>query len=128
MKYLTLEQIVALHVYVVQQSGGSEGIRDLGRLESAIASQTQEVFGEELYIGIHAKAAAIARGIIGDHPFSDGNKRTAMMSAATLLQVNSYSLSASSQEFEDFAVAIATNHLDIPAIAAWFRQHSVERE
>lgn len=69
---LTLEQLLALHVLVIQETGGSQGIRDLERLESAVAAQTQSVFGEELYPSLYEKAAAVIRGIIADHPFVDG--------------------------------------------------------
>jgi death on curing protein len=76
MNALTLEQLLQIHALVVGVTGGSMGLRDLGRLEAAIATQTQNVFGEELYPSSIEKAAAIIRGIIADHPFVDGNKRS----------------------------------------------------
>jgi len=124
MKYLTLEQLLELHVLAVRQGGGSEGIRDMGRLESAVASQTQFVFGEELYNSVFEKAAALARGIIGDHPFIDGNKRTAMLSSLTLLEINGYKFVAKKGEVEDFAVHIAVKNPGIGEIAAWYRRYS----
>ena len=57
MRYITLEQVLQLHAMVLLKDGGSEGVRDIGRLESAVASQYQEVFGEELYPTIYEKAA-----------------------------------------------------------------------
>ena len=127
MNYITLEQLLALHVLAIQQFGGSDGLRDLGRLESALASQRQEVFGEELYKDVHEKAAALCRGIIGDHPFADGNERTAMLAALTLLELNEYVFEARPGELEDFAVQVAVEQLDIPVIAAWLRAHSAVR-
>jgi death-on-curing protein len=126
MKTLSLEHILQLHILAIRSFGGNEGIRDLGRLESAIASQDQEAFGKELYVGLHAKAAAMCRGIIGDHPFSDGNKRTAMLVALTFLQINGVEIEAQPGELEDFAVRIATDQLDVPVIARWLddRSHS----
>ncbi|CAN5458005.1 type II toxin-antitoxin system death-on-curing family toxin [soil metagenome] len=124
MKTLDLEDLIQLHVLVLRQTGGGEGLRDLGRLESVIASQTQEVFSEELYKGLFEKAAALARGIVADHPFVDGNKRTAMLSATTFIAVNGFRFTAKKGELEDFAVAIAVEHLDVPAIAMWFKAHS----
>lgn len=124
MKNITLEHIIELHVLVLQQTGGGEGLRDLGRLNSVIASQTQEVFGEELYKGIFEKAAALARGIVADHPFVDGNKRTALLSAAVFMDINGHELTAKTGELEDFAVRIAVEHLEVPAIASWFKTHS----
>jgi death-on-curing protein len=99
------------------------GLRDLGRLEAAIAVQTQNVFGEELYVTIVDKSAAIIRGIIADHPFVDGNERTAMLSGLTLLELNNETFVASVSEIEDFAVSIAVRHLDVPQISKWLRNH-----
>lgn len=124
MNYLSLEQLLALHVLAIEQFGGSDGLRDLGRLESALASQRQEVFGEELYHGVHEKAAALCRGLIGDHPFADGNKRTAMLVAITFIETNDWEFVAQKGEIEDFAVRVAVEHLDVPVIAAWLRAHS----
>ena len=121
---LTLEQILQLHALVFVKDGGADGVRDVGRLEAAVSTQHQVVFGEELYTTVFAKAAALMRGIIDDHPFVDGNKRTAMLAGLTLLEVNGYSFVARCGELEDFAVRVATDHLDIDAIADWLKRHS----
>jgi death-on-curing protein len=125
MTHLTLEQILEVHALVVGATGGSSGLRDLGRLDAAIAVQTQNVFGEELYPGIVDKTAAMARGIIADHPFVDGNKRTAMLAGITLLALNNLNFTAHSGDIEEFAVNIATRHIDVPQISAWFKSHIV---
>ena len=120
---LTLEQLLEIHSLAIDTTGGSAGIRDLGRLEAAIATQTQNVFGEELYSSIVDKATALIRAIIADHPFVEGNKRTAMLTGITFLEINSLSFVAKPGEIEDFAVNIATEHLDIPLISAWLNKH-----
>ena len=125
MNVLTLEQLLEIHALVVKVTGGSVGLRDLGRLEAAIASQTQNVFGEELYPTPLDKSAAIMRGIIADHPFVDGNKRTAMLAGLTFLDINNVTFSAKTNEIENFAVRIATDHLDIPQIVEWLRRHTM---
>jgi len=124
MKTLSLEQLIELHVLVVRATGGSDGLRDLGRLESALATQTQAVFGEELYVDIYGKAAALIRGIIQDHPFVDGNKRTGMLTGLTFLELNGSKLTIQRGELEDFAVQVATEQLDVPLIAAWLHAHT----
>src|SRR5579872_6041796 len=96
MKTITLEQLLQIHALIVNETGGSISLRDLGRLEAAIATQSQNVFGEELYPTLVDKAAAIIRGIIADHPFVDGNKRTAMLTGLTLLEINDLRFSAQS--------------------------------
>lgn len=122
MRILTLEQLFEIHALVVDATGGSMGLRDLGRLEAAIASQTQHVFDEELYGSVIEKAAAIIRGIVADHPFIDGNKRTALLAGLTLLEINGINFVAPRGEIEDFAVKVATDKLDIPAIAGWLQE------
>lgn len=120
---LTLEQILELHALVINETGGSIGLRDLGRLESSIATQSQNVFGQELYPTIEDKTAAIIRSIIADHPFVDGNKRTAMIAGLTLLNLNKKKFLFSPGEIENYAVNIATDHLDIPQISVWLLAH-----
>ena len=121
---LTLEQILQLHALVLVKDGGAGGVRDIGRLEAVVSAQHQVVFGEELYATVFTKAVALMRGIIGDHPFVDGNKRTAMLAGLTLLEVNDYSFVARCGELEDFAVRVATDHLAIDALADWLKRHA----
>ena len=118
MRVINLEQLLQIHALLINETGGSAGLRDLGRLESSLATQTQHVFNQELYQGEIEKAAALIRGIIADHPFVDGNKRTAMLVGLTFLRINNVSLSIPEGELEDFAVKIAVSKLDVPDIAA----------
>ncbi len=122
---LSIEQLLELHALAVNHSGGSIGVRDVGRLEAAVAVQSQEAFGQELYVSVPEKAAALIRGIIQDHPFVDGNKRTAMLSGLTLLEINGLEFTAKNGELEDFAVRITTDNLDVAAIAEWLAAHTV---
>lgn len=124
MKLITIEQLLMLHAAALELFGGGEGIRDMGRLDAALATQTQEVFGEELYPTLLLKAAALVRGVIGDHPFADGNKRTAMLVGITLIEINDHIFSARKGELEDFAVLVAVEHLSVEEIAEWLAQHS----
>jgi len=127
MKYLTADDIERLHLQIIEASGGSLGIRDKGRIESVVASQRQEVFGSVLYKTLFEKAAALIRGIIGDHPFVDGNKRTGTMSGLLLLELNELDMSGlSDQELEDFAVYVATKKPSIDEIAVWLEKHSAQ--
>lgn len=121
---LTIEQILQLHVLALKMGGGSPGVRDMGRLDAVVATQTQVVFGEELYEGIFSKAAAMLRGIVGDHSFADGNKRTALLVALTFIELNEYKFFAEKGELEDFAVRVATDHLEVATIANWLQEHS----
>ncbi|MDA0919997.1 MAG: type II toxin-antitoxin system death-on-curing family toxin, partial [Planctomycetota bacterium] len=75
MRYLTLSEVLFLHTRVIEQSGGAEGVLDLGRVESAIAQPQMSFGGQELYPEIHTKAASLCFSLVMNHPFNDGNKR-----------------------------------------------------
>lgn len=124
MHYLDVEEILYLHHRVVEDFGGSHGVRDEGRLLSVAEAPRQEVFGAEQYPDIYEKAAVYMRNIIGDHPFADGNKRTGTVVAGVFLARNGARLTASSGELEDFAVCVAVERLDVSVIAAWMKSHS----
>ncbi len=127
MKVVSLEELLQLHALIIRETGGADGLRDLSRLEAALAAQTQNVYGEELYKSLHEKAAAMCRGIIGDHPFVDGNKRTGMLLALTFLEVNGFKFVAEKGVLEDFAVVIAVERLNIAKISEWLKCHSISK-
>ena len=122
-QYLNLEEILRLHFEVVEDFGGSHGVRDEGRLASVVAAPMQEVFGVEQYKTVNEKAAVYLRNIIADHPFVDGNKRTAITACGIFLMRNGWVLTATPKELEDFTVKVATDHLSIDDIATWLQNH-----
>lgn len=125
MRLLTVKDLEMIHIQIIDASGGSLGVRDIGRLESAIASIEQDIFGKKLYPTIFEQAAVLCRGIILDHPFVDGNKRTGVMSALIYLNFNGYDTSSlADKDLEDFAVKIAVENLDIKTISTWLKTHS----
>lgn len=126
MRHLTLQQVVQIHSFVVDETGGLHGIRDPHRLESAVVRPKQAAFGKELFPTVFEKAAAYAHSFIADHPFLDGNKRTGMTSAAVFLEDNGFLFNAKLGEIERFALRIATEKLGVPAIASWLKRHSRE--
>jgi death-on-curing protein len=126
MKYLTLEEMLQLHFAVIEDFGGSHGVRDEGRLKSVVLAPAQEVFSAEQYQTVHEKAAVYLRNIIGDLPFADGNKRTGVTVAGVFLFRNGVKLTASPKELEDFAVKITVDHLEIAEIAVWLQQHTTD--
>lgn len=125
MKFLTLEYLLELHTLAIARFGGSAGVREAGRLEAALATQEQQVFGAELYPTVYSKAAALMRGVIADHPFFDGNKRTGTLVAVTFLELNGHMLTAQKGELENFAVSVAVDHLDVEVIATWLQAHTM---
>ena len=125
MEYFTLEEVLLVHFNIIEDFGGVHGVRDEGRLNSAVNASAQEIFGEEQYKTPFEKAAAYARNIIGGHPFVDGNKRTGVTLAVIFLNRQGWKFTAIPKELEDFAVKIAVEHLDIPDIATWLDKLTV---
>lgn len=122
--YLTLEEILRLHFQIIEDFGGSHGVREEGRLKSLVQAPKQILYGKEQYPSLYEKAAVYLRNTIGDHPFNDGNKRTAVIVSGIFLSRNGHALNAKPKELEIFAIEIATQHLKIDKIAAWLDLHS----
>ncbi len=123
MRYLTIKEVFALHERAIQEYGGSPELADLGRLEAALAAPRQTMFGEELYPDLVAKAAILVFLLVKNHPFVDGNKRTAFLSLVRFLNVNGYTLDATNDELYQFTIDVATSALEKDAVADWLREH-----
>jgi death-on-curing protein len=114
--------VLAIHDEQVAEHGGQSGIRDAGLLESALARpRNTAAYGEP---DLPTLAAAYAFGIARNHPFLDGNKRTALVVAELFLDLNGWVLAADDAACVLTFVALAAGDLDEPALAAWFRQHA----
>ncbi|TKJ31798.1 MAG: type II toxin-antitoxin system death-on-curing family toxin [Chloroflexi bacterium B3_Chlor] len=123
MNYLNVEQVLFLHARVVEETGGSHGVRDIGLLESAVARPQATFEGQELYLDIFSKAAALMDSLIRNHPFVDGNKRTGVTGAAIFLRRNGWLPNASNRELEDFTWQVASAELSISQPARWLKKH-----
>lgn len=124
MKILTAQEILYLHHRIVEETGGSHGVRDLGLLEAALQRPFAGFGDYQLFSTIPEKVAAFLDALIRNHPFVDANKRTGLSAAVLMLEQNGYTFSSTQQEFEDFAVRVATEHLEIEEIASWLEAHA----
>lgn len=124
MTYLDTSQILAIHNEIIEQTGGSKGIRDVPLFDSAVARPKAAFAEEDLYPDIFSKAAALGHSLICNHPFIDGNKRTGYMSMRIFLNLNGYDIKASSREKYRFVIEIAKKVKDEKAISKWLEQHS----
>lgn len=122
--YVSLEEILRIHFQIIEDFGGSHGVRDEGRLESVIKAPGQTVFGEGQYKSVFDKATVYLRNIIGDHPFTDGNKRTAITICGMFLARNGKTLTSSPKSLENFTVRVATKHLTISDISDWLKANT----
>jgi len=112
---------LALHDRQLAEHGGPSGIRDAGMFESALArAVNQWSYGED---DLCALAAAYAYGIARNHPFADGNKRTAWVFARLFLRLNGQTLSFAPRAAIDTVLALAAGDLSEDELADWFRQH-----
>ncbi|MCK6538586.1 MAG: type II toxin-antitoxin system death-on-curing family toxin [Anaerolineales bacterium] len=126
MRYLTVGEILEIYSRVMNQSGGSVGILDLGALESAVAQPRVTFNGEELYPTIVEKASALGFSLIQNHPFVDGNKRAGHAALETFLMLNGYEISASVDEQVDIILGVASGKINRNAFTDWLRNHIIE--
>ena len=122
--FLTLDEILALHEEQVRQFGGSHRLRDLGQLASAMGSVEATFGGEFLHASLLEMAAAYLYGICKNHPFIDGNKRTATASALVFLEMNGIEIDAGESDFYDLVIGIAEGRITKSEIAVFFQRHA----
>lgn len=123
-QYLTLEQILLIHEDQINYHGGSQGVRDLALLESAVFRPQTTFNGKDLYSTLFLKTAALMHSILLNHPFVDGNKRTGMVSGIVFLEFNGYSLIVDQKEFINTALKLESKQLDFEALASWLENNS----
>ncbi len=127
MRYLTLNEVLDLYWRVMELSGGTMGIRDLGALEAALAQPRATFGGEDLYPTIVEKAAALGFSLIKNHPFLDGNKRIGHAAMETFLILNGYEIEAPVDEQEQVIVQVASGKMGLRAFTGWLREHVVPK-
>lgn len=125
MRYLTLEEIFLLHGKIIAQSGGLEGCRDVGALESAVV-QPFVTFGDtELYPDIAEKASALCYSLVMNHPFIDGNKRIGHFAMAVFLALNGYEIEAEIDDQEQLILNLADGKLKRNDLTTWIKTHLI---
>lgn len=120
--WVTYDVALAIHAGQLSEHGGADGVRDAGLLNSALARPQNLAAFEEPDAA--ALAAAYAFGIARNHPFVDGNKRTAAVVSETFLNVNGLRLAATDAELVVAFLALASDELSEDELAYWFREHS----
>lgn len=123
MKVLSQKQVLLLHASLIQQFGGSDGVRDIGMLESALASPFQTFDGQSVYPSLQAKAAQLGFGLICNHPFVDGNKRIGAHVMLVFLALNGVELIYTQQELIDTILSVASGEKDNQGLLQWILEH-----
>ena len=120
-RWLPREVLIAVHEEQLAEHGGAAGLRDEGLFDSALARPRQLAnYGEP---DVADLAAAYAFGLVRNHPFVDGNKRTAYVAAELFLALNGYAMTASDESAVLTTLALAAGDMDQVAFAAWLRAH-----
>lgn len=122
-RYLTVREVLRLHRLVLEQSGGSEGIRDRGALESAVAQPMATFGGEDLYDTISKKATALAYSLVRNHAFVDGNKRIGHAAMEVFVTLNGFTIIADVDEQEEVFLSLADGSLTREELIEWVEAH-----
>jgi death on curing protein len=120
-RYLSLEEVLELHRLALQQTGGLDGVRDLGGLESAIVQPQMTFGGQDLYPCLPTKATALGFSLVCNHPFFDGNKRVGHLAMEMFLVLNGQELTAGVDEQEAIVIHLAAGELSREKCAGWVR-------
>jgi death-on-curing protein len=121
--YLTVADVLAMHADLIERYGGSHGVRDQGLLEAALyRPQTG------YYAGPIEEAAALWESLAQNHPFIDGNKRTAFAAAYTFLAINGFRITAdAAQTFEFIQSLYNEKEFSFDRLVPWLRNHVIEQ-
>ena len=124
----TIQDICELHTQLEEAFILSSGIRDKSLLASAVNAPFQTFMGNDLYPSIYDKAAQLCYGIANNHPFTDGNKRTALHSMYVYLIINGYDITATQQDVENLIINVAAGRMHNTELSKWLHENTIETE
>ena len=124
MKRLTKAQVIKMHRLLIQETGGSEGIRDEGLLDSALNAPFQTFDGEDVYKTVQAKAAKLGFFLINNHPFIDGNKRIGTLVMLVFLEINGIEIKCTDDELFNLGLGLADGTVNNKDLLGWIIEHS----
>lgn len=121
--WITPEQALKVHTQLIQYTGGSDGLRELGVLQSAIEGPLQTLFGQDAYPTITEKAVRLGCSIIKFHPFIDGNKRAGAHLMLIILRLNKIRMHYTQDELTDIIMSVASGIADYSQLLEWVNIH-----
>ena len=122
----TIQDIYELHKQLENAFILSSGVRDENLLASAVNTPFQTFMGNDLYPSLYDKAAQLCYGIANNHPFTDGNKRTALHSMYVYLIINGFDITATQQDVENMIIDIAAGNMTNTELVQWLQKNTVE--
>ena len=126
MRYLGLAEALSLHQQILAKTGGANGIRDLGALESALSQPKLSAGGLEAYPSLIEKAAALCFSLSKNHAFVDGNKRVAHAAMEVFLLLNGFEIDAPVDDQESMMMKLASSELSREELIEWLSGVVVE--
>lgn len=120
---LTTAQVILLHQDLIAETGGMDGLRDEGLLDSALNMPFQTFDGQSLYPSVQQKAARLCHSLVKNHPFIDGNKRVGVHVMLVFLAVNGIELTYTQEELIDMGLSLAAGELTYEAVLQWIMEH-----
>ena len=126
MKWLTLAMVEAFHRESLSRFGGADGLRDAGLLASALA-RPENIHAYQPDADLFVLAAAYGAGIVKNHPFIDGNKRTGVLAAMVFLALNDVQLKFDEAEIVVMVIGLAAGEIKEEQVADWLRNSSVQK-
>jgi death-on-curing protein len=123
-RYLTLEDVMALHTESITRFGGAHGVLDTGALESAIAVPQATMFGDLLHPTLEEQGAAYLFHLVMNHPFVDGNKRTGLAAGLAFLGINGVRVVATNDQLVDLTLGVAKGEVTKAGVGVFLREHS----
>lgn len=122
----TIQDIYELHKQLEDEFVLSSGVRDENLLASAVNTPFQTFMGNDLYPSIYDKAAQLCYGLANNHPFTDGNKRTALHSMYVYLIINGFDITATQQDVENMIIDVASGNMTNTELVQWLQKNTVE--
>ena len=123
MRRLSSGQVLKLHDALLEEFGGTSGIRDQGLLDSALNTPFATFGGKYLYPSLQAKAAQLGFGLVSNHPFVDGNKRTGAHVMLVFLAINGVDLNYTEEELIDVVMQVASGNINAQELQEWILEH-----
>jgi len=126
METISVEDVILFHEKIIQATGGSDGVRDRGVIESALNRAQQTFDGKDLYEGIEKKVAVTCYSLVKNHGFVDGNKRIGVAVMLLLLRLNRIKVQYPQAELVELGLQSAAGEITEEEIEHWIVRHRVE--
>lgn len=126
MKFISLDEVVVIHDQMIMIGGGSGGVKDFSLLHSAVERPRAQFGGKYLYESVWEMAGALLQSLVKNHPFADGNKRTAYFSCLRFLNKNRIDLFVKRKDILEFMVSVDVEDLEVKEIAEWLKKHAIK--